>query len=461
MSRVLAVLMLVAVASPQDDRDRAEFEKVRTKTLAEAAQRHLRVGSWARKAGLVPAATAQFLRAQEVGEGKNPGAETVVALMRSLDTAFWRGNLEKPSRARVRNYERRAANCEERNRADWLNLAVHAHRHSLRDHALTYLRKVVAALDEPATWEEDGGLRLGSLGKVPAELANDLVPERNGADARDLVNSILTGATGIAAIHEVRSLELIVQTDVDEARAKHTHALLTKLIPHLEERTGQRPTRALRVFVFAERADFATWMTARGYKATGVNGICDYGSFVATVCAEDLAPPLVDAVAIHELAHLWDHGLSPVVFPSWYVEAWAESFGAPGTFTVTESGALEIGGTIPEHRLATLREPDALMPVREMLRTDAQSLIAADRERALRFYAQSLGFLRYLQQHAGEDVAENLKVWEAQCRGAALGARPGVHRLRSEQEAMDLFERIFEAQLDAVETGFRAWVLDG
>lgn len=453
---LVACLVLASLLPAQADRDRAEFEKVRTRTLAEAAQRHLRLGSWARKAGLVPQATTQFLRAQEVGEDANPGAVTVVSLMRSLDTDFWRENLEDPPRVRLRNYEKRAAACEERNRADWFNLAVLAHRCDMREMALDFLRKVLAALDEPPQWEEDGSLRLGKLGKVPPGLAERLVDSNT---ARATVASILTGATGLGELHDVRSLELIVQTDVSEARAEKTHALLTKLLPHLEGATGERPTRALRVFVFAERADFESWMEARGYAKSEANGLCDYAGFVAAVCAEGIAPPLVDAVAMHELAHLWDYALSPVVFPSWYVEAWAESFGAPGTFAIGDDGELRIGKPLPDHRIAALREPDALIPLREMLETNGATLLVADRERALRFYAQSLAFLRYLREHAGEEVAEKLRVWEAQCRGTAAGAQPGVYRLRNEQDARDLFDRIFAEDLETVEEGFRAWIL--
>jgi len=66
-------------AQSATDLNVTEYQKRLGIELYEAGQRHLELGSWARKMGLVPQATAQFLRASEVSEGKNNNAEAVLA----------------------------------------------------------------------------------------------------------------------------------------------------------------------------------------------------------------------------------------------------------------------------------------------------------------------------------------------------------------------------------------------
>ena len=66
-----SVLAAAAVAAAQSASDLllADYQRQRDAQLAEAGQRHLEVGSWARKQGLVPQSSAQFVRAVEVAEG--------------------------------------------------------------------------------------------------------------------------------------------------------------------------------------------------------------------------------------------------------------------------------------------------------------------------------------------------------------------------------------------------------
>src|SRR5690349_9720510 len=91
-ARVTCVLTLLGVLTAQSttDLNAAEYQKQLPKLMYEMGQRHMWLGSWARKNGLVPQATAEFLRANEVSEGQNPNAVAVLGIMRSLGDAFWR-----------------------------------------------------------------------------------------------------------------------------------------------------------------------------------------------------------------------------------------------------------------------------------------------------------------------------------------------------------------------------------
>src|SRR5262245_62828947 len=110
-ARWLLTLGLLAAASAQTASEMiaTDYLRKRDDALAEAGQRHLQLGSWARKQGLVPQATAQFVAAVDVSKGKNPGAQTVLGIMRSYGDAFWTKKRTRPPRAMLLDYERRAA----------------------------------------------------------------------------------------------------------------------------------------------------------------------------------------------------------------------------------------------------------------------------------------------------------------------------------------------------------------
>ena len=444
------------------------FERLRVKTLETAGRRHLDLGSWARDRGLVAQATAQFLRASEVAAGTSSAPDRVLALMRQLDDRFWAKQSRRPPVRSIRLFEKRAAILEAKNRADWFKLASTAHQRKLHGLARIYFAKVLESIDTPIEVTESGSVELPKIGTVPKEVVDvllDIAPSTMSGEG------VRTGGTfegpmpvvgmqrDFKAVFEARSERLVVQTDVSQEGADATFALLTAFLPILEEATGQRPTRAMRTFVFAERRTFNAWLRSRGYRETKADGVCDYGSFVTGICAEEHKAHEVQALALHETAHLYDFALSPVVFPSWYVEAWAESFGAVGTFTWdADDKQLTIGNPLPKSRLETLQAEGALLPLRDMLRTDGMKLLQTDPEAAQRFYAQSLAFLRYLREHAGEKIAARLELWENRCRGGALGAKPGVYLHRSQESTQTLFLELFQDDFETLEAGFTKWL---
>jgi hypothetical protein len=92
------------------------------------------------------------------------------------------------------------------------------------------------------------------------------------------------------------------------------------------------------------------------------------------------------------------------------------------------------------------------------LNADALDLWRVDRAKALRFYAQSWAFRRFLAEEAGTELSERLERWRAMCLGAALGAdfrNPyGADRTASQE----LFRELFGEELDPLERAFREWL---
>jgi hypothetical protein len=434
-----------------------EFERERTEVLAEAGQRHLRLGSWARKLGLVQQATVEFLRAQEVAEGSNPGADYVVNLMRSLDDRFWSSRRENPARRLLQQYEHKAKDLDKRDRRDRLKLAELALRKRLDDHADALYRALLRDHDGPLERDDKGRIELAE-GFVPAEVAARIAGQSVKIDGKERVrDTFLAKIPELGEVFEHASDALSVRSQNSAAEAERLHRLLTAALPHLEEAVGGIPTRQLRVFVFRDRAGFEGYLAAADYGESHADGLMDPMEFVALVCADGRPPATVDAVALHELTHLFDFAVSPVVFPAWYAEAFAESFGGIGTFHC-DGDKLSVGGDLEGWRLDPLRDPTKLFPLREMLELHPMTLLRTDPERAAVFYAQAWAFLRYLRKEAGGEVADKLRTWELRCRGAAIGAVAGDRQRRDTQSAATLFEQAFGRQFDELEAGFKAWL---
>jgi hypothetical protein len=287
--RTLASLLVVvsaAVAQSPSPAALAEFEKRRTKVLAEAGQRHLELGSWARDAGLVPQATTQFLRAVEVSEGKNPGASTVLGVMRGYGDAFWKRKVARPSKATLDDYARRAASIEARSRKEHVELAERAGRLELLDRAREHWRTALELGAELAV-DERGGFRIDKK-KVEAELA----PWLQELSTKDTTGKPRFEAAGARAprlaelaVHEDPALQ--VRTDLPGDAAQRLHALGSALLPHLRERLDGVPPRQLVLVVFGKHADYTAYLEACGMADAKVaRGVTDYGTFQSLACAQ-------------------------------------------------------------------------------------------------------------------------------------------------------------------------------
>lgn len=124
-SVLLAYALCTVAVAAQGAKGRLtkDFERRKTKVLVESGQRHLRIGSWARKAGLTPQATNEFLEAVRVSENRHPGPLRVLNLKRVFDDRFWLRERKRPSKRLLEAYAKRAAKAKQQNAADRMRLA--------------------------------------------------------------------------------------------------------------------------------------------------------------------------------------------------------------------------------------------------------------------------------------------------------------------------------------------------
>ncbi len=462
--RLLAALTFVLSVVPVTAQGSAlaEYEQLRTKALAENGQRHLRLGSWARDQGLVPQATSEFLLAVEVAEGKNPGAITVLGIMRSLDDRFWTERKQRPSRALLDAYEQRAKKAQKEDHAARLKYAKFAATRKLEDQALRDYRALIGEVDEALEVDAKGRIVLDG-GTVPADLSAKLLAQAVRVEEKQyLRDEALAGLPDATPIHERASPELRIRGTLPAERIVDLHCIGQALLPQLEQRCGGRPVQRVQVFVFALRAEYATYLAANAMQRfTNAGGFADYGAQQAIVCAEGCDDVALRGLFLHELAHLYDYQVAPTALPSWYREAFAESIGGPGAYE-WQDGKLQLGGVMSAAHRARLKQDLDKFSLRELLDADVGALWVSDVGRAQRFYLEAWGFLEFLRNGAGKETADRFEAWESMCRGKALGAglrQPGKReRVLDEGEARAAFVRLFGDRLHELERDFRDWV---
>lgn len=459
--RILIALLGSAALLAAQDAARTEFERQRTRALAENGQRHLQLGSWARDQGLVPQATAQFLLAVEVAEGKNPGAIQVLGIMRSLDERFWTARRERPGRALLDQFEKRARRALREDREARWKVAKFASGRKLDVEALREYRALVGVVGDALEVDAKGRIVL-DVGTVPEDVSARILAETVTIDERRCPKDETTvGLPDAANVHERATPELRVRGTIAPERIADLHALGTALMPLIEERIGGRPVERVRVFVFATRAEYAAYLAANALQRfERAGGFADYGPQQAIVCAEECDERGLRGLFLHELVHLFDYQVSPTALPSWYAEAFAESIAGPGAFRWHE-GRLELGGAMAAEQRRALADGIDGFDLRALVSADVGVLWAQDAVRARRFYVEARGLLEFLRTGAGDRVAGRFAAWEAMCRGKALGARPRAPGEKpaypDAREARQLFEDMFGGEFATLQAAFVAW----
>ena len=454
-----AMLWAAAGAAARDDElNRRKLAALRHEALVEAGTRHAKVGVWCRDAGLVAQASAEFLRAVEVSEGENPWAQRILALMRNLDDAFWKKKLKKPSGGMLRGYEKRARQAHEQFQKDRLRLARWADAKGLEDEALEEYKAVVRLSDDYVK-VDDKGLVVLDVGKIPQPYSERLLRDAVTINGKPRVrDAFLEKLPQVKEVFEASNDDLIVRSQSGEAQAAAYLTMCAALLPHLEADMGGKPTRRLRMFLFKERATYEAYCDAAGLSShKAATGLADGGAFVTLVCAEGLDDASVRGVALHELTHLFQYGVTPTVMPSWYNEGFAETYGGDGTFT-WDGEALAVGGPMSASLIQPLRDPKTYIPLARLLESDALTLINENRTSARVFYNEAWAFFRYLRTAAGNEIGERFARYELVCRGAALGAKAGEHHNRDATDAATYFKTLFGPDLPAIEQRFQAWL---
>lgn len=463
-ARTPSLLALVAFAAGSafaqaGDRALAEsFAKKKRELLVQVGQRHLEYGLELRKQGLPTQAAAQIVLAVETSEGANPGANTVLSIMRQYDEAFWKRHGSRPSKTKVESYDKRAAKLVLDDEKERLELAHWGQSRKFEREAHDEYVTILRARNEPLRFDAKGSITLpsGTIPKAPSEtLRAEAITINEEPWVRD---ELLAKLPDLTSIFQASSPELLVRSTVSLDAAKSAHALGSALLPVLEADNGARPERRLVLYLFAERKTYETLLDALGHSEHKlVSGISTNRPPLALACAEGLDERAVQGLCLHELTHHYAQSISPAVFPSWYSEAYADTFGGAETFQ-WDGTKLVTGGLIARARIDALRAEGGTRPVRELVETQALDAWRRGQEQGFAFYAQAWAFLRYLRTGAGEAVARKFALWEDRCRGQALGYEVGARGLGKGSAASELFLGLFGKEWHTLEDGFDAWL---
>jgi hypothetical protein len=459
----LACLCLTAPALAQvgkrADTLRKELEEKVRHTKVYSGQRHLELGVECRKKGLTSQAAVQILLAVEVSDRQNPGANTVLHLMRTLDDDFWKKKRNKPSQAKLNWYDKQAKKVREQNLEERFDVALWAHKKGLEQEARVEFEDIMRDLDLPLEADSKGRL-VTAAGKVPAEPSAAILADAVQINGRPyLRDAFLQHLADWGELFEVESDELRVRTQTSLEDAQALHSLASALLPTLEADLGGRSDWRPTVFVFAKRSDYEAYLNAAGLGShAAVAGLADARARTAVICGEDNDAEALNALVLHELTHLVAFGISPTVMPSWYSEGLADTYGGQGTFEWENGELVTIAGLMPRERLTPLLEPERRLSFDELFAADALQLWNSDKDAAQRFYAQSWAVIRFFRSGAGGSVAAEFERWEQICRGTALGAQLGNPMSRESRDSRALFERMFAKDLPELEAEFVAWL---
>ncbi len=459
-----------AQAKPPSKKTSAEYEKRKIQLLVDAGVQHIEVGKWCRNSGMNPQATAEFLRAVEVSEDRLQWAKNIVALIQRLDDKFWKFERKRPSQVMLRSYEKKRRRASLHIQKSRLKLAKWCQKKELYDEAFTEYQAVVALSDRSIELDEKGRVVV-EAGALPEDISEKL---RDAAvainDKLYVRDAFLQKVPDVSAIYEAENERMLVRSQNSDEEAETLLAMCTALLPYLEEDMGGRPDRRLNMFVFKTRADYTTYCEKSELAShSAAGGLADSKTWQTLVCAEGLPAETVRGIALHELTHLFQYGVTRAIMPSWHSEGLAETWGGEGTF-VWDGETLTAGGMMAASELEPLKTDAGYIALDKLLTSDALTLINEDKEKARYFYAESWAFLTYMRKHADEEVRERFRAWEDTCFTAALGAEAGKHHSRNFGPASELLEKTFgkalerkkgephKTELQAIEEGFRAWL---
>jgi hypothetical protein len=439
-----------------DDKLVAAWRYKRDVMLVECAQRHYDLAKWCWVMTLRAQSATELLVSLEVSLGRFRPAKTELEAVRKFNDENWKKLAKPPNPTLLRNYESRAKTAREQDARSHIELAQWAYAQKLTDEARAVYDLLLKRSGRPLEVDADERLRLPS-GVVPADISKTILAsaiEINGK--RYLRDEYLQHLPDVGAIFEVQSETLRVRSPISAELVAHLHALGTALSPLMESDLGGRPTQRMELFVFATRSTFEAYLESAGLATfKSGSGVADRKTYTAVVCAEGAD---MDALVIHEIAHLYQYGVTRGVMPDWYSEGFAETYGGNGSFT-WNGKELKVGGILSPQRLALLADPSKLYTIQALFAAHAPALWdAADKESALRFYTESWALMRFFRNHAGPETGARFARWESMCAGAAVGAQAEDLRARDPAAAQALFAEVVAADLSDIERRFREYV---
>ncbi len=437
----LCALPLPAFGAGQDSAVRDYFDQ-KASLDEDVGERHLEIGGWCEKKGLLEQARERYSIAISRGSGK--AHEKAIAALGALERLApdqIRKKFHAPSGKELKLYRLKVARAELEDRRDRKKLADFAWTagKSLEDVAMSGYASLIETTRDIAEVDDEGRIVL-DVGIVPAPVSKTVL-ESGGAitinNRLAVRNALLRRIPSVNALYMARSdgLALFSEGSLDEA--VRLHEVGEALLPYLKKDLGRAPDRTLNVCVLHAADSYAEYCTRSGHgEYTASNGFTNLEDFVSVVRVpdvdgRDLTPFQVQSIMLHELVHLFQFAITATPMPSWYAEGLAETYGGAGTYEWDRRAKrLRIKGLVERRRIASLQVPGNLIGLEEFLALDASALHSGDRAMTERFYTQSWAFLRFLRTGAGRSTARKLADWEDLCRHNRLDCADARSRFR-------------------------------
>ncbi len=439
-----------------DDKLIAAWRYKRDVMLVDCAQRHYDLAKWCWVMTLRAQSTTELLLSLEVSLGRFRPAKTELEAVRKFNDENWKKPQKPPNPTLLRNYESRAKTARDQDERSHVELAQWAYAQKLTDEARAVYDLLLQRRGRSLETDADERLQLSS-GVVPADISKTILAsaiEINGK--RYLRDDFLKHLPDVGAIFEVQSEALRVRSPISADLVSNLHALGTALCPLLEADLGGRPTQRMELFVFATRPTYEAFLDHAGLATfKSGSGVADRKTYTAVLCAEGAD---LNALVIHEIAHLYQYGVTRGVMPDWYAEGFAETYGGNGSFT-WNGKELKVGADLSPQRLALLSDPAKLDSLETLFAASAPALWdQADKQVALRFYTESWALVRFFRKYAGPEPGARFARWESMCSGAALGAEALDLRARDPAASQALFKEVVASDLTDIERRFREYV---
>lgn len=430
---VSAALSTAAFAHTVPATPREEYERLRIKLTGERGKRHLEIGQWCNDAGLLDLAKEQFQLAYDLSTGGYRAAGSkYLSLLGRLSPASIKKNYHNPTRKELKLYVKKRDRAVVLDRKGRLRLAdfAFANKSVLMNEALTGYRKLVEESSEILEFDRKGRIVLDA-GTIPEAVSRTF----RDSDLAITVNlrfclraGFLKKVPEVREVFKEESERLRVFSVNSQEEAASALRLGDALLPVLQKDFKKTPDKVLTLFLFQRRGAYEHFCDTQGHSVNkAVDGFSSLRDLAAVISMEDREGEPVTALhlqcmVLHELVHLCHFALSGSVMPGWYDEGLAETYGGRGTFEWDGKKLKKIKGLMSSHRLVALRNSPHLMKIEVLIATEAQNLLAGEREGVLSFYAQSWAFLRFLRSHAGARAARLLAEWEDECRSSPIAA---------------------------------------
>jgi len=393
------------------------------------------------------------------------GLERFTTLLRDFDNPVWRKKRWKSPRAAVDAGFRSRQDAYDLDYAEALLRIGTKHGRKSDDAALTErarrsFRDALEIVGGPYELDGSGRIVAGKAGTVPESFSKRMLEEDlvliNGK--RWLRDSMLRAIQDVSAVQEARSARCLVRTLSTAEEANRLLALIEQAYPAFVKELGERrANRLLGLFVFADRAGYETWCKASGNEAQiRAAGFAQSLEGFAVLFAQ----PGVDAVAIHEAAHLYHFDVYASAMPSWYSEGVAETFGGRHAMRV-QDGKLATALRPTKASLAPLlRDGKLVLPLDDLLRGDAGKLIAANDGTASTFYLASWALYSFLTTTKESRLSGRFDDWESFALGSRFADAGKGGSGGERDDATKLFDRLFADVKGVLEDEFTSWIAD-